>query len=52
VHWVRTEIVVQVAFIQWTVHGKLQHPRLLGVRTDKRPDEVVREVPDAPDSGR
>ena len=27
-HWVRPEIVVQVAFIEWTVHGKLRHPRL------------------------
>ena len=34
-HWVRPEIVVQVAFIEWTVHGKLRHPRLLGVRTGK-----------------
>jgi ATP-dependent DNA ligase len=34
-HWVRPEIVVQVGFIEWTVHGKLRHPRLLGVRTDK-----------------
>ena len=31
-HWVRPEIVVQVAFIEWTVHGKLRHPRLVGVR--------------------
>ena len=31
-HWARPEIVVQVAFIEWTVHGKLRHPRLLGVR--------------------
>jgi ATP-dependent DNA ligase len=30
-HWVRPEIIVQVAFIEWTVHGKLRHPRLLGV---------------------
>ena len=34
-HWVRPEIVVQVAFIEWTAHGKLRHPRLLGVRFDK-----------------
>jgi bifunctional non-homologous end joining protein LigD len=34
-HWVRPEIVVQVAFIEWTVHGKLRHSRLLSVRTDK-----------------
>ena len=44
-HWVHPEIVVQVAFIEWTVHGKLRHPRLLGVRTDKSPREVVRELP-------
>jgi ATP-dependent DNA ligase len=42
-HWVKPEIVVQAAFIQWTGHGKLRHPRLLGVRTDKDPREVVRE---------
>ena len=31
-HWVRPEIAVQVAFIEWTRHGKLRHPRLLAVR--------------------
>jgi bifunctional non-homologous end joining protein LigD len=44
-HWVQPEIVVQVAFIEWTVHGKLRHPRLLGVRFDKEPHDVVREQP-------
>ena len=44
-HWVRPEIVVEVAFIEWTIHGKLRHPRLLGVRDDKSPREVVRERP-------
>jgi bifunctional non-homologous end joining protein LigD len=43
-HWVRPEVVVQVAFIEWTVHGKLRHPRLIGVRTDKSAREVVRET--------
>jgi ATP-dependent DNA ligase len=43
-HWVRPEIVVQVAFIEWTVHGKLRHSRLLGVRTDKSAREVTREM--------
>jgi ATP-dependent DNA ligase len=42
-HWVRPEIVVEVAFIEWTGHGKLRHPRLLGVRFDKDPRLVVRE---------
>jgi ATP-dependent DNA ligase len=45
VHWVRPEIVVQVAFLEWTAHGKLRHPRLLGVRTDKVARDVVKEAP-------
>lgn len=42
-HWVRPEIVVQVGFIEWTVNGKLRHPRLLGLRNDKDAREVVKE---------
>jgi bifunctional non-homologous end joining protein LigD len=42
-HWVRPSIVVQVSFMEWTVHGKLRHPRLIGVRFDKKAREVVRE---------
>ena len=42
-HWVRPQIVVQVAFMEWTGHGKMRHPRLLGLRPDKRAREVVRE---------
>ncbi len=34
-HWARPDIVVQVAFVEWTVHRKLRHPRLLGVRFDQ-----------------
>lgn len=43
VHWVRPELVVQVAFTEWTPHGKLRHPRLLGTRSDKAARDVVRE---------
>lgn len=43
-HWVKPEVVVQVAFTEWTVHGKLRHPRLIGLRHDKSPREVVREA--------
>jgi len=42
-HWVRPSIVVQVSFIEWTGNNKLRHPRLIGVRFDKSPREVVRE---------
>lgn len=30
-HWVQPKIEVEVGFIEWTVHGKLRHPRLLSV---------------------
>ena len=43
-HCVRPELVAQVAFGEWTRDGKLRHPRYLGLRTDKSPDEVVRET--------
>jgi bifunctional non-homologous end joining protein LigD len=33
VHWVRPEIVVEIAFIEWTSGGKLRHPRLLALRS-------------------
>jgi bifunctional non-homologous end joining protein LigD len=42
-HWVQPEVVVQVAFMEWTKHGKLRHPRLVGVRHDKAARDVVRE---------
>ena len=32
-HWVRPEVAVRVGFIEWTVHHKLRHPRLLGVES-------------------
>jgi ATP-dependent DNA ligase len=44
-HWAQPEIVVQVAFLEWTVYAKLRHPRLVGVRADKAARDVVRELP-------
>jgi DNA ligase D-like protein (predicted ligase) len=43
VHWVKPELVAQVGFGEWTPDGKLRHPRYLGLRDDKRPEQVVRE---------
>ena len=47
-HWVRPEIVVDVAFVEWTVHTKLRHSRLLGLRPGRRARDVVRVSPGAP----
>lgn len=43
VHWVKPRLVAQIRFTEWTTDGKLRHPRFLGLRDDKRPEEVVRE---------
>ena len=44
-HWVRPELVAQIAFSEWTRDGRLRHPRFLGLRDDKPAGDVVREVP-------
>jgi bifunctional non-homologous end joining protein LigD len=43
VHWVTPELVAQIGFTEWTARNRLRHPRFLGLRDDKRPDEVGRE---------
>ena len=43
VHWVKPKLVAQIGFTEWTPGGKLRHPRFLGLREDKRPEDVVRE---------
>jgi bifunctional non-homologous end joining protein LigD len=42
-HWARPDLVAQVRFTEWTADGKLRHPVYLGLRDDKRAEEVVRE---------
>ncbi len=44
VHWAEPELVAQVAFTEWTGAGQLRHPRYLGLRRDKDPATVTREV--------
>jgi bifunctional non-homologous end joining protein LigD len=43
VHWVKPNLVAQIAFGEWTSAGKLRQPRFLGLRSDKAPRQVVRE---------
>jgi bifunctional non-homologous end joining protein LigD len=43
-HWAKPEIVVQVSFIEWTKHDKLRHSRLIAIRSDKKPQECIREA--------
>jgi len=44
-HFARPKLVAQIRFSEWTHDGKLRHPVFLGLRTDKRPRDVVRERP-------
>lgn len=44
--WVKPETVVEIEFTEWTPDGHVRHPSFQGLRTDKRAEEVVREVPD------
>lgn len=41
--WVRPELVVEVEFAEWTPDGRLRFASFQGIRTDKRPEDVVRE---------
>jgi bifunctional non-homologous end joining protein LigD len=43
-HWVRPELVAEVAFTEWTADGKIRHPSFQGIREDKRAEEVVQET--------
>jgi bifunctional non-homologous end joining protein LigD len=45
VHWVTPKLVAEAAFTEWTEDGRLRHPRFLGLRADKAPEEVGRERP-------
>ena len=45
VHWVRPELVVEVAFAEWTQRGLLRQPRFEGLRADKEPRDCRRERP-------
>ena len=42
-HFVRPTLVCEVGFTEWTLDGKLRHPRFLGLRSDKPAKSVGRE---------
>ncbi|HMK10770.1 MAG TPA: non-homologous end-joining DNA ligase [Acidimicrobiales bacterium] len=43
-HWVRPEMVVEVAFAEWTHEDILRQSSYLAERDDKNPKKVVREI--------
>lgn len=43
--WLGPKLVAQVRFAEWTRDGHLRQPSFVGLREDKRPQQVVRERP-------
>jgi bifunctional non-homologous end joining protein LigD len=41
--WVKPSLVAEVKFTEWTTSGEMRHPVYLGLRTDKRAGDVIRE---------
>ncbi len=53
--WLKPELLCEVEFSEWTVEGIMRHPVFVGLREDKKPQNVSRELPDknsGPSKGR
>ena len=42
-HWVKPQLVAEIAFTEWSDDGALRHPSFQGLREDKKAIDVVRE---------
>jgi bifunctional non-homologous end joining protein LigD len=43
-HWVKPKLVAEVSFSEWTNTGSIRHPVFQGLRADKAPGKVTREL--------
>ena len=43
--WLQPRLVAEVKFTEWTDRGEMRHPVFLGLRSDKKATDVIREVP-------
>lgn len=41
--WLKPQLIAEVEFSEWTLGGRLRHPRFKGLRTDKRAKAIKRE---------
>jgi bifunctional non-homologous end joining protein LigD len=41
--WVKPVLVAQVKFTEWTLDDQIRQPVFLGLRTDKKAKDIVRE---------
>jgi bifunctional non-homologous end joining protein LigD len=45
VHWVKPELICEVTFAEWTKDGHMRQPIFVGLRSDKKQEEVKQELP-------
>ena len=41
--WVKPKLVAEIKFTEWTEAGEMRHPAYMGLREDKRAEDVVEE---------
>lgn len=41
--WIKPKLVGEVKFTEWTRDGQMRHPAFVGLRDDKRAEDVIRE---------
>ncbi len=45
--WVKPDLIAEVEFAEWTKSGHIRHGVFKGLRTDKQPETIVKEKPEA-----
>jgi bifunctional non-homologous end joining protein LigD len=45
IHWIKPELLCEVAFTEWTADGRIRHPSFQGLREDKDAADVKKETP-------
>lgn len=43
--WITPKLMCEVKFSEWTSEKNMRHPVFIGLRSDKKPKEITREIP-------
>lgn len=41
--WIKPKLIGEIQFTEWTTDGQMRHPAFLGLRTDKKAADIIRE---------
>jgi bifunctional non-homologous end joining protein LigD len=44
--WLKPELVCEIKFTEWTDDGRMRQPIFLGLRYDKNPKKIIKEMPE------